>query len=90
MPSPEFWLVNDVTVSEDVAGAEQGWLDIFIFCQLAVVEGEIIITTTGNLDTRQALCSSHPMIFSSGQAGQLQLICKPCPQTLHQSAQSGN
>lgn len=46
--------------------------------QVAVVEGEIIITTTGNLDTGH----NHRMIFSSGQTGgQLQLICKPCPQT---------
>ena len=33
--------------------------------QVAVVEGEIIITTTGNLDTRH----NHRMIFSSGQTG---------------------
>ena len=59
--------------------------DIFLFCQpllcptqVAVVEGEIIITTTGNLDTGH----NQGMIFSSGQAGQLQLICKPCPQSL--------
>ena len=71
MPSQEFWLVDDVSVSQDVAGpggqgAGQGWLDIFLFCQLAVVEGEIIITTTGNLDTRHPL-PSNDIFFRTGR-----------------------
>ena len=64
MPSLEFWLVNDATDC-----LRRRWLlDIFIFCQsltqLAVVEGEIIITTTAALD----IGHSQGMIFSSGQA----------------------